>query len=236
MRYEVVPVKNITKLSKAGDALTHRGKGQPGMGIVWGQTGFGKTTAAAWFRNRVDGIYLRAMAVWTPLAMLGALMRELGEPAAYQCAPMMDTAIARLSQTPRPLMIDEADYIIANKKMVETLRDLHDLATAPVVLIGMGGIEKAIKKRQQLTGRIQQWIEFKPADLEDTCILAERLCEVAVGSEVLERLLTQANGNIRSIVIGLANIEERSRIMGIDSFQMKHWAKGDTFFGRGASN
>ena len=127
MRYEVVPVKNITRLSKAGDALTHRAKGQPGMGIVWGQTGFGKTTAAAWFRNRVDGIYLRAMAVWTPVSMLGALMRELGESVAHQCSPMMDIAIAQLSRTPRPVMIDEADYVIASKKMVETLRDLHGL-------------------------------------------------------------------------------------------------------------
>ena len=66
MRYKTVPVKNITRLSSAGDALMHRSRGLPGMGLIYGETGYGKSTATAWFVNQCDGVYVRAQRVWSP--------------------------------------------------------------------------------------------------------------------------------------------------------------------------
>ena len=62
MKYAIAPVKNVVRLSQAGDALNNRALGMPGMGLIWGPTGYGKTTAATWFINRCDGVYVRAMA------------------------------------------------------------------------------------------------------------------------------------------------------------------------------
>lgn len=231
MRYRIAPVKNITRLSQALDALTNRAHGLPGMGLIWGITGGGKTTAAAWARNRVDGIYVRANALWTASTMMAALSRELNGPTAGSAHKMLDYVIEKLEARSRPVMVDEADYLVANKRLVEALRDLHDLSTAPVILIGMPGIERAIQRHKQLTGRLQQWLQFQPADVEDAGTLAQALCEVKVAPELLARLHAETKGAVRLIVVGLSQIEELGRTRALDVVTADDWGRRRFFFG-----
>lgn len=241
MNYKIVSVKNVTRLSNAGDALIDRGLGMPGMGLIWGHTGYGKSTAATWFVNRVHGVYVRAMATWTPSAMLGAILRELEASPKGSCAQMAEVIVEKLAQSGRPLFIDEADYLVDNKRMTETLRDLHDLSTVPVILIGMAGIQRSLQHRQQLFGRIAQWVEFQPADLDDTRILADALCEVEVADDLLEQLYRAASvfkapgakvtgASVRLVVVGLARIEHYARTRGLESINSSQWRGGNEFF------
>src|SRR5699024_11974997 len=57
--------------------------GMPGMGLVHGETGTGKTTALTWLRNRphVNAVYVRALALWTP----SDIGREACREAEYVC-------------------------------------------------------------------------------------------------------------------------------------------------------
>lgn len=231
MRYAVAPVKNVTALGAAGQALTTRATGLPGMGVVWGPTGYGKTTASAWLRNKVDGIYIRALAVWTPTTMLGAIAKELGGRPMARSAHMAEFIIEKLEANPRPLMIDEADYVVDSAKMVDTLRDLHDQSSAPVILIGMAGIQRSIAHRKQLAGRIQQWVEFQPADLDDARTLARTLCEVTIEDELLARLHGEAKGSARLMVVGMSRIEAWAKARGMDAARSADWGKQDFFFG-----
>lgn len=218
-----MPVKNIARLGQAGDALTSRAEGLPGMGLVYGPAGYGKTFGCSWLRNRCDGIYIRALAVWTPTDMLAAICGELGEPPGGRLALMMDRIISRLRDRPRPLMIDEADYIVDSKRMVESLRDLHDQSTAPVILIGMQGIEQRIKGRRQLTGRLLQWVGFRPADLEDVEMMARYLCEVEVEAALLDLLHRDTGGSARLVVVGLTRIEALGKARGISPVTLAAW-------------
>ena len=231
MRHKIAPVKNVRALGEAGRALSERPEGLPGMGIVWGPTGAGKTTGAAWFRNRVDGAYVRAYAVWTPAAMLGAIIHELGGVAARSCARTLDDIIDRLGNRPRPLIIDEADYLISSGRMLETLRDLHDATTAPVVLIGMDGIQRAIQGRRQLTGRITQWLHFRPADLDDAHVLRETLSEVGPDDALLARLHGAAKGSVRLITAALSRIEAFGKARGLSEVSADVWGDEPFFFG-----
>lgn len=230
MRYTVVPVKNITKLAQAGDALIHRGPGEDGMGLIYGDAGAGKTTACAWFRNRTDGIYVRAMALWTPVAMLEAIATELGLPGSHRAAQMMTTIIDALRKRPRPIMIDEADYVIDyGKRMVETLRDLHDFSKSPVILIGMTGIERAVLSRKQLSDRILRDVHFKPCDLEDARMMAAALCEVEVEEDLLAELHKRSKGSPRQMVVGLSRIEDKAKAQGRDRINLAQWGGAKLF-------
>jgi len=223
MKHKTVAVNNIANLMEAGEALLSRSAGMPGMGLLWGETGYGKTTAVTWYINQVNGIYVRAMATWTPSAMLETILDELGRPAPRRIHYMIREIVASMSQEARVLFVDEADYIIENKKLTETLRDLHDLTGMPVILIGMSGIQRKLRGSKQLSGRMAQWVEFHKCDIGDAKKLATTLCEVAVSDELLVDLHGKARGSIRLLVVGLGQIEMAAKNRGLSEVTLNDW-------------
>ena len=239
MRTKILPVKNVTRLKAAGDALITRAPGMPGMGMVWGPTGYGKSTASAWFVNQVHGVYVRAQALWSPKVMLGAIARELDlDGHGKNNGELVELIVHRLAETGRPLFIDEADYVIERKLLTDTLRDIHDLSTAPVIMIGMHGIEKRIRSNPQFTGRVAQWVAFEGLDIDDARMLADGLCEVDVADDLLARLHQEASpkdrassgAEIRRLVVGLGQIEYYARRLGKSSMSQADWPSGRSFF------
>jgi len=231
MKHKTVIVKNIARLMEAGDALLTRNAGMPGMGLLWGETGYGKTTAVTWYINQVNGIYVRAMATWTPSAMLETILDELGRPTSRRIHHMIKEIVATMAQEGRVLFVDEADYIIENKKLTETLRDIHDLTGMPVILIGMSGIQRKLRGSKQLSGRMSQWVEFQKCDIADARKVADALCEVAITDELLVHLHGKARGSMRLMVVGMGQIELGANNRGIGEVTLDDWlAWSMTFF------
>lgn len=242
MRAKIVPVKNIAAMKAAGDALIHRATGMPGMGLIWGPTGYGKTTAVTWFVNQCHGVYVRAVRLWTPKTMLSAIARELDiDCRRMNNAETLEAIIQRLAETGRPLFVDEADYVIDSRRLTDTLRDIHDLSVCPVILVGMHGIEKRIRGNEQFTGRIAQWVAFGGCDLSDARLLADGLCEVTVADDLLADLHDKASpksgggAEIRRLVVGLAAIEGYAKRRGMAQIAKKDWPGRDYFIGAPAA-
>lgn len=236
MKQVVVPVKNIARLAEASDALLTRTIGTPGMGLIFGKSGLGKTTATAWFVNQCNGIYVRGLASWTPTAMLQAILTELSMATTGRCSSLVIRIVNALKETGRPLFIDEFDYIIENKRMTETLRDIHDLSSVPIVLVGMEGVQRKIQLREQFVNRVAQWVEFKPADYEDCRYLSDSMCEVGIKDELLKKLYQASNGVIRLLVIGLDAIERRARTIGVSLIGSEEWGATSFFFSDSPKN
>lgn len=236
MKNRLAPVKNVAALQAAYESLETRDPGVPGMGLVHGETGAGKTTAITWLMNRVNAIYVRANATWTPSSMLGKVMNELGaEEMLGRSAAMVDHIVQTMAVDGRPLFVDEADYLLGNLKMLETLRDIHDISGMPVVLVGMAGIAKRLASRKQLLGRISQWVEFNACDQEDAAILARTVCEVGVDAELLAKLHSESRGSMRLMVVGLSRIESLARGNGWTTVTAEQWGTRQLFLaGRGA--
>lgn len=230
MKTAVVSTKNIGRLVEASQALLTRTPGTPGIGLIFGKSGLGKTTATAWFVCQCDGVYVRALSTWTPAAMLQAILRELDmSPQKNRCASMVVQIADALRVSGRPVFIDEFDYIIEDKKMTETLRDIHDISTTPIVLIGMEGAKRKVQLREQFVNRIAQYVEFKPTDYDDCARLASELCEVKISDDLLKKLFVESKGVIRLIVIGLDSIERRAKTLGIKEINQSQYGR-DEFF------
>lgn len=224
MKKNMAMVKNVMALQAAFEALSGREHGVPGMGLLYGHTGAGKTTAATWLISNSNGVYARANATWTPNAMLGKLMIELGaEPLHNGGAAMVKHITDALMLEQRPVFIDEADYLLSNLKMLETLRDIHDISGQPVVLIGMEGIERRLVHRQQLARRISQWVEFLPSDAEDARILADSICDITVEDDLLQSLHDEAKGSIGLMTVGLSRIEALAKANGWKKVDADQW-------------
>jgi len=230
MKNNMAMVKNVAALQAAYEALHGRDAGIPGMGLVYGHTGAGKTTAVAWMITMTKGVFVRATATWTPSAMLGQIMTELGAAPLHNGGAAMVKHIAdTLASENRPLFVDEADYLMSNLKMLETLRDIHDISSMPVVLIGMEGIERRLVHRQQLARRISQWVEFRPADLEDARILADTICEVKIDDDLLQSLQSESKGSMGLMTVGLSRIEALAKANGWKKVDVDMWGNRRLF-------
>ncbi|KAF1692730.1 DNA transposition protein [Pseudoxanthomonas jiangsuensis] len=230
MRSRIVPISNVARLSEAGDALLNRAPGMPGMGLVYGPSGYGKTTAVAWLATRQHGVFVRALATTTPSSLVESICKELGIARRQSIVATIEVIVERLAETNRPLFVDESDYITGSTRLVETLRDIHDLASVPVILIGMQHLRRAVSTREQLAGRIAQWVEFQESSLDDARVLARELCEVDVADELVQRLHTAAHGAVRLIVVGLGRIEHVARSRGLSKVSAADWPKSLDFF------
>lgn len=230
MRTKIVPVTNVTRLAEAGDALLNRAPGMPGMGLCFGPSGYGKTTAIAWLATRQHGVFVRARATSTPTSLLETICRELNIAASNRLSRTVDALVDKLAETGRPLFVDEADYVVAQQRLADTLRDLHDLSSVPVILIGMAGIDRKISTSPQLSGRIAQWVEFQPASVEDAKLLTRELCEIGVADDLVAELHGRANGSMRNIVVGLGKIEQYARSRSTGKVALADWPRGADFF------
>ncbi|MGQ0621685.1 MAG: AAA family ATPase [Panacagrimonas sp.] len=230
MLHKIVPINNLVRLNDAGEALRRRPSSMPGMCLVHGETGYGKTTAVQWYANRCNAVYVRAMAEWRPGSMLAAIARDLRIAPRGSCAATLGDIIEALALSQRPLFVDEADYLAKSDSMTESLRDIHDMAAVPVVLIGMAGIDRRLSHRKQLTGRILQDVRFTPCTADDARKVADGLCEVKVADDLLLRLHRKAAGSLRLLVVGLDAIESSARHQGLPEIDGAAWGKSDQFF------
>lgn len=230
MKHEMAMTTNVRRFLAAVRALMDRPLGVEGMGLLWGQPGEGKSTTVAYATNTLDGVFLRANACWSTTSMLGALMVELGQPAGRFRAPMVDAAVRCLMEQPRPIFIDEADYLLRQTDMLDVMRDIYDSTGCPVVLIGMETMARKVQANGRFARRITQWVEFCGINLSDARVLADTVCETGVADDLLAHLHRAARSNIGRMTTGLSRIEQLSRINGIDSVDMAQWGDRPLFF------
>lgn len=231
MKHVVAPVKNIVAAQSAFQTLSERDIGVPGMMLIHGDPGMGKTTALAWLINQVNGVFVRANATWTANSMLASVMAELGVDPMHSTARMLNHIVSKLAESGRPLFVDEANYLVHSRQMLETLRDIHDIANVPVVLCGAESIERKLPKYPQLQSRISQWVEFKSADIDDARTLIDAVSEIALSPDLLQHLWQQAKGSMRLMTVGLSRIESFARSNGLSEIDAEQWGGRQLFMG-----
>ena len=240
MKPELADTKNVRRFMGALSDLENRPMGVEGMGLLYGQPGEGKTTVVAYATNVMNGIFLRANACWTVTAMLSDLTIEVGGEVKGRKAPMIRDITKKLLEDPRPIFIDEADYLLRKSDMLDTLRDIYDLTGVLVVFIGMEELGRRLTNSNRFSRfarRITQWIDFKGIDVEDSRLVADTICEIFVADDLLESLHKAAMANIGRMVTGLSMIERLGKTNNLDEVTLKDWGNrpfyyGQPYFGR----
>jgi len=200
------------------------------MGVVCGLSGTGKTTAIAHLVAQTNSTYVCGSPNWTPTSMLADICVALGLAPVRIAKQMEDAVVERLAMGRKALFIDEADFFWssdsgtrlskASLRMLETLRSIHDRAMVPVVLIGMEDLERKLAYRQQLDSRIAQRIRFQPCDVHDAKVLAETCCEITLSDDLVSELYMETVGNIRRLLVVMANLEKEARTQGWESINL----------------
>lgn len=180
MRSVFVQNGNVGRFIGAMNALADSANGGDKMALVTGSAGRGKTHTAIWYASCNDALYLRAEDNWGGnfRIFLRSLIWECGQKPARWTDELVRQAKDILRERRRPLIIDEADYL--DRRTINTLRDLHDTVGAPIVMIGMARITRAVLSEQTVWSRITQSVQFHDLARDEIPGILEQLCEVSL--------------------------------------------------------
>jgi hypothetical protein len=202
------------------------------MATFHGFSGFGKTYSATYAANIYRARYVEVGSSWTRKRFCEALLSEIGIAAPGQTiASMMDAIIEALALDDKPLIIDEFDYI-AEKGMVEMVREIHDKSGAAIILIGEELLPAKLERWERFHNRILSWQAAEPADIADVGHLARLYCgEVDIAPELLERIGEASQGRVRRICVNLERVREAAKTCGTSAISLQEFG-GELFTGR----
>lgn len=196
-----VKTKNVKNFVSTLTNLQNRAKGIPGMALVYGEPGLGKTQAALWWvaNNQDDAIYVSAKQSMTTKWLLEEIIKELGDSPFYRTAEIFEQIIRELIKKPRLIIVDEIDYLAHEKSTIEMLRDIHDRTHTPIVLIGMAYADKKLKRYKHLYDRLSEILQFQKFPFDDTKNLIDSLSEIKFDNSAIEHIQISDN-RFRQIV------------------------------------
>jgi DNA transposition AAA+ family ATPase len=224
MRNVVVKTKNVLSTLDLVESIRQRGSGVPGLGLVYSDPGLGKTETCTWLvgRKGSNAVYIRSKANITSRWLLEMIVGELGAAPLYRYADLYRQAVGLLMGRDTMLLVDEVDFCCHDSRVLESLRDLHDECGNPVVLIGMGQVDKKLMRHPHFFSRISQIYKFQPLDADDVATAARELCEVELTDEASISLFKASEGSFRAVKIILSHLEALARRNSLNRIEASH--------------
>ena len=220
MKNEFITTKNVKKFVALMSELQNLPPNIPKMTLVYGEPGLGKSeTVAKWaFKNPC----VRAKQGMTTRWLLAEIANELELEACWHIDDTFNEIKKALANKSFTIIIDEVDYLI-EKKSIETLRDLHDTTKCPLVLVGMGLIDKKLSRYPHLYDRLYKKLKFEQFNSDDIKEIVEKLTNFEFSECALEYLSRQTN-QFRELVKLIYNVEKLAKtneIEVLDEYTLK---------------
>lgn len=223
MKNVFVKTKNVKNFVALMDRLQKLPPNIPKLALVFGEHGLGKTHSILWWATRNDAIYVRANNEMTQGALLRAIVEELGERPYYLMQANYEIILRHLKEDPKIIIVDEVDYLVGPRNAIEILRDIQDNTGTPVVLVGMGFMDKKINRYKHFDDRIFQKLKFEHFNEKDIAEILSELTEVSFSDDAIEYLATRTN-QFRKLVKMLEKIEKLCKtnsISEVDEYTLK---------------
>lgn len=227
----IAPLTNVALCLGTLRRAIDRPRHLPGITVFYGPSGYGKSTAAAVAVIRCKTCYVQARSSWTRKAAHEAICKGLGLRPGKTISEMLDQIAEELALSGRPLVVDEADYLVA-KGQIEIIRDIYEASQAPIMLIGEENLPSNLRRWERFHGRVLDWCPAQPASLEDV----KRLCkfyvkDTEIAEDMLQHIYKVADGSVRRVVVNLALVEETARTEGRKTITLSDWGSRTFYTG-----
>lgn len=196
----------------------------PRFSVFYGPSGYGKSVSAAFTAARVDAVYVEARSIWTQRSVLENIAHAYGIVRLERTGPrILDQLIDHLNTEPRPLIIDEMDYLV-KKQLVDILRDLHDATRIPIMMIGMEELPAKLKEWEQFDNRILITTAAQPASDQDALLLRDHYClDVKVADDLALMIRDRCRRVVRRIVTNLNAVQRAALEAGRTTADVDWW-------------
>lgn len=227
----IAPLTNVALCLGTLRRAIDRPRHLPGITVFYGPSGYGKSTAAAVAVIRCKACYVQARSSWTRKAAHEAICKGLGLRPGKTISEMLDQIAEELALSGRPLVVDEADYLVA-KGQIEIIRDIYEASQAPIMLIGEENLPSNLRRWERFHGRVLDWCPAQPASFEDV----KRLCkfyvkDTEIAEDMLQHIYKVADGSVRRVVVNLALVEETARTEGRKTITLSDWGSRTFYTG-----
>uniref|UniRef100_A0A6M3KPT8 Putative ATPase domain containing protein n=1 Tax=viral metagenome TaxID=1070528 RepID=A0A6M3KPT8_9ZZZZ len=167
-----VKTKNVRNTEVFMDGLD-LGRGEGRFAMIWSESGRGKTHTVEWWHAHNESIFLRTKKVWgsSEVEFLTDLAKEpplrIVDPPRRKARIFADI-LDRMIANPVPVFIDEIERF--PNSFVEILRDLTNLSTAPVILVGEEELVTYMQRNRRVWTRTYRQLEFQPITASDVIV------------------------------------------------------------------
>lgn len=209
----IAPLQNVVKFDSLVRRLQTSPPNLPRIGVMYGNSGLGKTFAATFAANEHRAFHVQVGFSWTQRYFCKAVMVELTlikqDSTLKLSIPEMVGMIAKeMASTGRLLIVDDAQYM-HRKGMLDIITEIYETAQSPLIMLGEEKLPDLISNSERLHNRVLSWVEAKPSNLADCKALARIVCgEVEVATDLLEKICSAVGGCARRIVTNLNNVRE----------------------------
>jgi DNA transposition AAA+ family ATPase len=228
---KIVPLTNVGLLSSAIDRALQRPVGLPGLVVMYGASGLGKSISAAFAANMHRAYYVECRDTWTKKAFLLAILREMGMVPSRTLSEMVDQVAEQLSLSGRPLLVDDVQYLL-DKATANVLTDIYNASQGTIVLIGEERVPASLAKLERLHNRVLEWVPAQPATLDDLRSLAQATYPtLTIDDELLDDLRKKTRGCLRRAAVNLYRVNGEAQALGIEQVGMAQWGNRGWFTG-----
>jgi DNA transposition AAA+ family ATPase len=222
----VAMLKNVLIVNKQMKHLITAAPHLPRMGVFAGYPGLGKSFGAIHALNAFKAYYVEVKSTWTKKAFLLALLKEMGitDPPKTNYE-MVEQIAEQLVNSGRPVIIDEADYLV-DKNAIDLVRDIYEASGAAILIIGEENLPKKLKRFERFDSRILDWQYAQPCDIEDVKTLSAMYAPgVSIAEDLCAELLRQTMGVTRRIAVNLDSIAQVCKGQGLQKIDREGWGK-----------
>lgn len=212
---QIAQIHNLELVRTAAERLLGRTAGLPGMAVLYGPAGYGKTTAALAIANENRAYFVQMRSAWGRKALLEKILLEMGARPHGTIPQMLDQVCEQLATSGRMLMIDEFDYCGRTDGLIELVRDIYEGSQATLLLLGEELLPKKLEKWERFHSRVLSWMPAQPVSLQDAAALAPIYCPgVHVADDLLAHLVKLSGGSVRRVSVNLASVYETASLEG----------------------
>ncbi len=210
---------NYHAVRRALDTLMSRDPSLPGLGLIYGRWGLGKSETIQFIYGLGGILYVFAQAIWNVRDLLKAICEELGIHPEYRTTARFDQIARELVRRNEPLCIDEADYLARKPLMLDVVKDLHEKTKVPIILIGTEQIPGKLQRNGQLWSRVLPGgiVEFKPLSAPEFSLIVREWTGLKIAPEAADTVCRFTEGDFRYLVGYLLEFEKLCQINKTDN-------------------
>ena len=228
---KVVALTNVGLLGGAMQRAQARPVGLPGLVVMYGPSGLGKSVAASYAANLHRAYYVECRDTWSKKAFLLAVLKDMAIVPGRTLSDMLDQIAEQLSRSMRPLIVDDVQYML-DKSIANLLTDLYNASQGTIVLIGEERVPSSLAKLERLHNRVLEWVPAQPATLVDLRKLAEaNYPGLNIADDLLEDLARTTRGCLRRAAVNLHRVQSEAQANMMDCIDLATWGKRGWFTG-----
>ncbi len=207
MQHKFIPTDNYIMCLEALKELRALPRDMEKMGLFFGNAGRGKSLIIEKIAIDEGAVLIRTLGSWTPKAMMQKICEALEIDDIGTTATLQQKIIDDLLLTKRVLIIDEIDTLFfdGKKQLLLMLRDIHDVAKTPIILVGMEQCDKKFKRDTHYYERFSRKVKMGDTTINDI----KRLCanaDVTIADDLVDHFFAKY-GNFRPVKVLINSIE-----------------------------